>query len=285
MAKRLSGLLRKPGLIMAPGAYDAISAKLVERAGFDVVYLSGGGAAGALGYSDHGLVTLTEQTIQLQGICASLNIPLIADGETGYGSAIHVIRMIKEFEKVGVAGVHIEDQDIPKRCGHVPGKRLVSKEEFVNKIKAAVDARTDPDFLLIGRIDAIGVNGFEDAIERANAYIDAGVDVVFFEAIENEEPLRRIPELIDKPLLVNLVEGGMTPILTAKELEGIGYKIAIYPASTLLASVYAIANVLKELGSSGTTEGMKGQMATFDYVYGDLCGDKKTSELIEKYNG
>jgi len=283
-AKRLRELLRKPGLIMAPGSYDAFSAKLVEKAGFDVVYLSGGGSAGSLGYADFGLRTLTEKAIQLEGICNSLNIPLIADGEAGYGSAIHVIRMIREFEKAGAAGVHIEDQDLPRRCGHIAGKKLVSKKEFVEKIKAAVDARTNPDFVLISRIDAIAVEGFDGAIERAQAYIEAGIDVLFFEATENEEQLCKIPQLIKKPLLVNLVEGGKTPIINAKELEKMGYKIAIYPSSSLMAAVYAMEKLLKELKRTGTTDSMRGQMASFEYTYKDLAGWGNGMELIEKYS-
>lgn len=284
MTKRLRELMAKPGLIMAPGSYDAVSAKLVERAGFGVVYLSGGGSAGSLGYPDFGLRTLTEKAIQLEGICSNLNIPLLADGEAGYGVAIHVMRMIREFEKAGAAGVHIEDQDLPRRCGHIKGKKLVSKEEFVNKIKAAVDSRLDPDFLLISRVDAIAVNGLDDAIDRANAYIEAGVDVVFFEAIESEDQLRKIPQLIKKPLLVNLVEGGKTPFLNAKELEKMGYKIAIYPSSSLLAAVHAIENVLKELKLTGTTEGMREKMATFQYLYKDLIGWDRAMDLIDKYS-
>ena len=283
-SRRLRELLAKPGLVMAPGSYDAFSAKVVEKAGFDAVYLSGGGSAGSLGYADFGLRTLTEKFIQLEGICSSLNIPLIADGEAGYGSAIHVLRMIREYEKAGASGMHMEDQDLPRRCGHMKGKKLVSQKEFVNKIKAAVDARTDPDFLLISRIDAIAVEGFDRAIERAHAYIEAGIDVLFFEAIESEEQLRKIPKLIKKPLLVNLVEGGKTPIINAKELEKMGYKIAIYPSTTLMAAVYAMEKALKELKRTGTTDGIRAEMATFQYVYRDLAGWDKVMELIDKYS-
>ena len=282
-AKRLRELLRRPGLLMAPGSFDAFSAKLVERAGFDAVYLSGGGSAGSLGYADYGLRTLTEKAIQLEGICNSLSIPLIADGEAGYGSAIHVRRMMREFEKAGAAGLHMEDQDLPRRCGHIGGKKLVSQQEFVNKIKAAVDSRTNPDFLLISRIDAIAVEGFERAVERALAYIEAGVDVLFFEAPESVEQLRKLPRLIPKPLLVNLVEGGKTPFLKAKDLEDMGYKIAIYPSSALFAAVHAMEQVLKELKRTGTTEGFKDRMSDFGHVYRDLAGWDQGMELIDKY--
>ena len=282
-AKRLRELLRRPGLLMAPGSFDAFSAKLVERAGFDAVYLSGGGSAGSLGYADYGLRTLTEKAIQLEGICNSLSIPLIADGEAGYGSAIHVRRMMREFEKAGAAGLHMEDQDLPRRCGHIGGKKLVSQQEFVNKIKAAVDSRTNPDFLLISRIDAIAVEGFDRAVERALAYIEAGVDVLFFEAPESVEQLRKLPRLIPKPLLVNLVEGGKTPFLKAKDLEDMGYKIAIYPSSALFAAVHAMEQVLKELKRTGTTEGFKDRMSDFGHVYRDLAGWDQGMELIDKY--
>jgi len=282
-AKRLRELLRRPGLLMAPGSFDAFSAKLVERAGFDAVYLSGGGSAGSLGYADYGLRTLTEKAIQLEGICNSLSIPLIADGEAGYGSAIHVRRMMREFEKAGAAGLHMEDQDLPRRCGHIGGKKLVSQQEFVNKIKAAVDSRTNPDFLLISRIDAIAVEGFDRAVERALAYIEAGVDVLFFEATESVEQLRKLPRLIPKPLLVNLVEGGKTPFLKAKDLEDMGYKIAIYPSSALFAAVHAMEQVLKELKRTGTTEGFKDRMSDFGHVYRDLAGWDQGMELIDKY--
>jgi 2,3-dimethylmalate lyase len=283
-AKKLRELLRKPGLLMAPGAFDGFSAKLVEKAGFGAVYLSGAGSAGSLGYADFGLRTLTEQAIQLEGICGSLDIPLIADGEAGYGSAIHVIRTVREFEKAGASGLHMEDQDLPRRCGHIAGKKLVAKDEFVEKIKAAVAARTDPDFLLISRIDAIAVEGFDKAVERGHAYISAGSDALFFEAPENEEQLRKLPKMFEKPLLVNLVEGGKTPILNAKELEKMGYKIAIYPGSSLMAAVYAMEKVLQELKRTGTTDGMRSQMASFASVFRDLAGWDKGMEVIEKYS-
>src|SRR5262245_58766095 len=224
-ARSLRMLLEQGRFLMAAGAYDVITARLVEEAGFPLVYYSGGVSAGALGYPDFGLRTLTEMVIQLEGVCRAVNIPVIADAEAGFGSVLNTVRLVLDFERIGVSGLHIEDQDLPRRCGHLSGKLLVSAKDHAAKIRAATENRTNPDTVIIARIDAIAVNGLDDAVARAEAYLEAGADMLFFEALESVKQMEKICERFAKnvPLLVNMVEGGKTPFLPARDLEELGF--------------------------------------------------------------
>src|SRR2546427_3233237 len=218
--QRLRALLNAPGLIIAPGAYDGLSARLVEQAGFDVVYMTGSGAANSLlGEPDLGLTTMTEMANQAVRICAATSLPVIADADTGYGGPLNVRRTVQEYERAGVAGLHIEDQVFPKRCGHFEGKQVIPVEEMVGKIRAALDARTDPNLVIIARSDAAAVEGLDAALARGHAYEDAGADALFIEAPRALDELRAIGRSFHVPLVANMVEGGATPLQPAAELE------------------------------------------------------------------
>src|SRR3989449_1248082 len=220
------------GAVMLPGVPNAAVARLVEHAGFDAVYISGAGMANATaGVPDIGLLTLTE-VVQLAGYVAkAVNIPAIVDADTGFGGAENVARTIQELEKAGLAGCHIEDQEFPKRCGHLAGKSIVDFEEMVGKIKAAVAARRDPDFMIIARTDARAVEGFDRAVERAGEYLAAGADAIFPEALQTAEEFRDFPKEIDRPLLANMTEFGKSPMLTFQQLAEFGYRMVIFPQS------------------------------------------------------
>src|SRR4030042_1022673 len=211
--------LRGKGIIVAPGAYDALSARIIERAGFPAVYLTGGGLSRSWGFPDMGLMTMTENVSFIARVCDSVEIPVIADADTGYGNALNVMRTVREYERAGVAAFHLEDQVTPKRCGHYEGKDVVSKGEMIEKIKAAVDARKDTDLAIIARTDSRAVLGFDEAIQKGNAYAGAGADIVFVEAPQGLEELRRITEEIRAPILVNMIRGSRTPLPPAKEFE------------------------------------------------------------------
>jgi carboxyvinyl-carboxyphosphonate phosphorylmutase len=246
-------MLQEPGIIVAPGAYDGLSARLIERAGFRVVYMTGAGtAASALGQPDVGLTTLTEMTTQAAHIASCVSLPVIADADTGYGNALNVIRTVREYERAGVAAIHLEDQVFPKKCGHISGKAVIPMKEFAEKIRAASENRTDPDFVLIARTDARAVNGIEDAIERGLCYREAGADVIFVEAPTSREEIERVAKEIKAPLLSNQVPGGKTPALKAPELEKLGYKIAIFPVVSLMEATLAIENALARLKTEQT---------------------------------
>ena len=247
-----------------PGAYDGVSARLIARAGFEAIYFSGGLSASSFpGLPDFGTRTLTEAVAQVGGAVRSTGLPVLADGEAGFGSVLSVQRLVWEMESVGAAGLHLEDQDVPRRCGHYEGKRLVSTATHVGRLRAAVDTRRDPDFLIIARTDAIAVTGFDDALARAREYLAAGADVVFFDGVETREQLESIPKLIDAPVMANMVEGGVTPFLPAPELEAMGYAIAIYPTTPYFAAIGAMRDVLQTLGDDGTSDPMADRMGTF----------------------
>lgn len=282
-AKKLRELLNQPGIIRAPGAYDAWSAKLVEMAGFPAVYMTGYGvSASVLGKPDIGLLTMTEMVTQAKNMAAAVEIPLIADGDNGYGGVLNVVRTVQEYERAGIAAIQLEDQVFPKRCGHMEGKQLIPKEEMVAKVRAAVYARQSNDFVIIARTDARAVNGFEDAIERAQAYADAGADVIFFEAPQSVEEMKNVAKLIKKPLFANMVEKGKTPFLTASELEEIGYKIVIYPVSTLYAATKAVAGVLETLKNDGTTQNYLNRMVEFP-EFNEMIGVEKHRDLEKTF--
>jgi 2,3-dimethylmalate lyase len=250
---KLRQMLNSPGIILAPGAYDGISARLIERQGFKAVYMTGAGtAASVLGQPDIGLTTLTEMTTHAAHIASCVSLPVIADADTGYGNALNVIRTVREYERAGVAAIHLEDQVFPKRCGHLAGKAVIPAKEFAEKIRAASENRTDPDFIIIARTDARAVNGLDDAIARARLYREAGADVIFVEAPTSREEIERIAREVEAPLLSNQVPGGRTPAVTASELEKLGYKIVIFPAVGFMAAALAIEEALSKLKETGT---------------------------------
>ena len=247
-------LLEQPGIIMAPGAYDCLTAKLVETAGFPAIYMTGAGTSVArFGYPDLALVTMTEMLDNAAQISSIVDIPVIADADTGYGGILNVRRTVRQYERSGVAALHLEDQEFPKRCGHLDDKRVIATEDMVQKIHAAVDARTDDDFTIIVRTDAIAVTGWDDAMRRCEAYVQAGADVLFVEALRTPEQIEQAGRELSVPLLYNYVETGKSPLLPASELEKYGFKIVIYPASGLLSAMRAVRETLDTLMQQGTT--------------------------------
>ncbi len=255
-ANKLRELIKTNDIIMAPGAYDAWSARLVEQAGFECVYMTGYGvSASVLGRPDIGLITMTEMATAAKNINLAVDIPVIADADTGYGGSLNVTRSITEYEIAGVAAIQFEDQAFPKRCGHMENKQLIPRNEMVAKIRAAAYSRKDPDTVIIARTDARAVNGLDDAIERAKAYADAGADVLFVEAPQSKEEIRKIGEALKGvPLFANMAEGGKTPPMTKNELIDLGYKIVIYPS----LAIYTVTKALREnyalLMKEGTNE-------------------------------
>jgi 2-methylisocitrate lyase-like PEP mutase family enzyme len=229
---RLRGLLSAPSLLMAPGVFDCLTARLAERAGFDALYMTGSGVSiSRMGAPDVALLSFGEILDQARRIADVCGLPVIADADTGYGGPLNVIRTVRELERAGISGIQLEDQDWPKRCGHEPGRRLVGAQEMCARVRAAVDARVDPDLVVVARTDARTTLGIDAAIERACLYVEAGADVAFVESPETPQEMRRVAAEVPAPVLANLVEGGRTPMLSADDLEGIGYRVAIYPNS------------------------------------------------------
>ncbi len=260
----LRRLLKRDKLLVAPGCFDGLSARLVEEAGFEAVYLSGGAVARSMGIPDIGLVTLSESIDRAAQVVATVRIPIIADADTGYGNAVNLVRTVREFERAGVAAIHIEDQITPKRCGHLDGKEVIPMAEMEKKLQAALATRTDPDFCIIARTDARGVNGFDDAIKRGRAFAKLGVDAIFVEAPQSEEELAEIPRQIsDVLILVNVFKGGKTPMLPMQRLQEMGYRIAIYPSETQRAAIHAMRKTLDTLKREGTTESIDDSLTTF----------------------
>ena len=260
----LKQLFKRDRLLVAPGCFDGLSARLVEEAGFEAGYLSGGALARSMGIPDIGLVTMSEVIERVAQVVAAVKIPVIADADTGYGNAVNLVRTIREFERTGVAAIHIEDQITPKRCGHLDGKEVIPLAEMEKKLQAALASRSDPDFLIIARTDARGVHGFDDAINRGRAFAKLGVDAIFVEAPQSEAELEEIPRALpDVPLLVNVFKGGKTPMLPVARLQQMGYRIAIYPSETQRAAIHAMRQALGLLKREGTTEKMDDALTTF----------------------
>ncbi len=265
-AARLRELLGSGEMILAPGAFDPLAARCVEEAGFGAVYMTGFGTAAALlGRPDVGLATMTEMVDNAARIAACVDIPVIADADTGYGNPINVIRTVGAYEAAGVAGIHIEDQVAPKRCGHMDGKAVISAEDMAEKIRAAVDARISPDFVIIARTDAVAVEGLDSAIDRARRYRVAGADVLFIEAVRTEAEAAAVAGAFPGvPLLFNWAEGGKTPPLRLGRLGELGYRIVIFPISTLLAATGAMRSILAEIAAAGTPAAALAGLPTFD---------------------
>lgn len=259
---RLRELLSAPGIIVAPGAYDCLTAKLIEREGFAAVYMTGAGTAVTrLGKPDLGFATLTEMVSSAGSITSTVSIPLIADADTGYGGPLNVYRTVQEYQRVGVAALHIEDQVFPKRCGHLDGKQVIPMEEMAVKIRAATEARTDDDFVIIARTDALAVTGLDDTLRRCEAYVEAGADVLFVEALRTPEEIDRVVRELDVPLLYNFVEHGKSPLLPVPELQRLGFKIVIFPGSIMLAVGALVRRILGEIKQYGTTEALLDRMS------------------------
>lgn len=247
-AAQLTKLLRRPGLLLMPCCFDALSAKLIQQAGFALTFMSGFTVSAThLALPDTGLVSYGEMVSQGRNICESVAIPVIGDGDTGYGNAMNVYRTVRAYADAGVASVHIEDQVAPKKCGHTKGKAVIPLAEAAQKIRAAADARAERDIVIIARTDARAVEGFDAALERSLAYHEAGADVTFLEAPESIEEMERTVAAVPGPVLINVVEGGKTPYLGRQELERIGYKLAIYPATLLMAVAKTMRTMLHDL--------------------------------------
>jgi 2-methylisocitrate lyase-like PEP mutase family enzyme len=243
----LRELLAAPGMLIAPGAYDGIGARLIEQAGFSAVYMTGAGTAAARGYPDFGLLDMGEMVANAATMARAVSVPLIADADTGYGNELNVTRTVREYESRGVAAIHIEDQVSPKRCGHLDGKEVVSRAEFVSKIRAAADARRTKEFVIIARTDARAMLSLDEAIWRGNAALDAGADLVFVEATQSLEEVAAVPKAVKGPCLLNVVAGGRTPLFDLRQAEAMGYKLAILPGLMLAAAIQAGDAALAQL--------------------------------------
>jgi 2-methylisocitrate lyase-like PEP mutase family enzyme len=246
---RLRQLLRGDGMLVAPGAYDCITARTIAQAGFDAVYMTGAGTAATLGYPDYGLLTMSEMADNAGRLASAVDLPVIADADTGYGNELNTTRTVREYERRGVAGLHIEDQGFPKKCGHLDNKVIVPLEEYLAKVRAAVAARQNPDFVVIARTDARAVLGFEEAIRRANAALDAGADVAFVEAPQTLEEVAAVPSLVKGPCLLNVVWRGKTPDIAFDDAQKAGYKLAIVPGMLFKAVIGVCDKLLAELRS------------------------------------
>jgi 2-methylisocitrate lyase-like PEP mutase family enzyme len=280
--RKLRELLARRNLLIAPGAFDGLSARLVEQAGFEAVYLSGGAVARSAALPDLGLMTMSEVIERARQVVAAVKIPVVADADTGYGNALSVVRTVREFERAGVAAIHIEDQVTPKRCGHLDGKALVSAAEMAGKLRAALDARHQA--LIMARSDAIAVEGLEAALERGERYLEAGIDVLFIEAPQSEAQMKAVTARFAKrvPLLANMVEGGKTPILDAKSLAELGYRIAIFPGGLARFLARSAQDYFAALKRDGTTAALRERMLDFDGL-NRIIGTPQMLELGKRY--
>jgi methylisocitrate lyase len=270
-ARRLRELIETRTVVL-PGAFNALTAMQIEQAGFSGVYLSGASVAAARGLPDMGLLSMTEVVAEAAAIAAAVSIPVVVDADTGFGPPLTIMRAVRELEKAGVAGLQLEDQAMPKRCGHLPGKRLVPIRDMVNRILAAVEARQDQDLLIVARTDARAVEGLEAAVERARAYVQAGADAIFPEALESAEEFRMFAERLAKegsrvPLVANMTEFGKTPYLSVSEFEDLGYRLVLFPVTALRVATWAIERLLHELKQRGSQRGLLDQMHTREQLY------------------
>jgi len=264
--KALRALLERPGIVVAPGVYDALSARICEMVGFEAVSHSGfGTAAATLGRPDIGLLDMTEMARQVAAVANAVAIPVLGDADTGFGNAVNAFRTVQEYVRAGAAGLFIEDQVSPKRCGHMRGKQVVSRAEMLGKLRAAMDARDalDPDFVIMCRTDAIAVHGFEEALDRAKAAVDLGVDMVFVEALETREQMARVGREVKAPLMLNLIEGGRTPLVTYAEAEQLGFKYVVPALTALSAAARGMLDVLQQVRKEGVSDAYLDRLVTF----------------------
>jgi carboxyvinyl-carboxyphosphonate phosphorylmutase len=285
-ATRMKEMLLADRIAVVPSAYDGLSAKVIERAGFEAIHMTGSGSsASMLGLPDLGFASVAEMSEHGKNIVLATGVPVIADADTGYGNALNVIRTVREFERAGIVGLHLEDQVTPKRCGHLEGKTLISVAEMAGKIEAACAAREDPDFLIIARTDAREQLGLDAAIERANLYVEAGADCIFLESPHSPAEMREVRRRVEGPLLANMVEGGKTPWLTYQELEALGYQIVIYPLTGWMGAAVILRELMRELRETGTTQGFWERMnlkMTFEELFG-IFDYPKIQELERRF--
>jgi carboxyvinyl-carboxyphosphonate phosphorylmutase len=281
--KILKQLLQDKEILVAPGAHDVLTARVIEMTGFKAVYMTGyGQAASALGKPDVGLLTLTEMLDRASKFVSAVKIPVIADADTGFGNALSVMRTVELYEKAGVAAIQLEDQVAPKRCGHMMGREVVPMAEMVGKIEAAKAARQDEDFLIIARTDARTNLGFEEALKRVKAYEEAGADIIFLESPESKEEMEMLNKEIKAPTLANMVEGGRTPLLTKEELEKLGFNLVIWPTASTYVTAYMMMELMKELKEKGTTEGFMDKMISFE-DFNKLIGLNEYNDMGKKF--
>ena len=283
MTSRLRKLLSRDQILVAPGAHDPLVARIIEKEGFEAVYMTGyGTSASVLGQPDVGLLTQTEMAIRAANLVEAVSIPVIADADTGYGNAINVQRTVRLYEKAGVACIQLEDQVAPKKCGHMLGREIISQEEMVGKIKAACDARIDDDLTIMARTDARTNFGIDAAIERGLAYEAAGADIIFIESPESIEEMQKVTSSFNVPVLANMLEHGRTPLLTAKELEDLGYDLVIFCVASTYVIAKAVTKLMKELKTTGTTAGMIDEMIPFN-EFNELVGLNIIREKEREY--
>ena len=283
-AGRLRELLAGPEPVLAPGAYDGLTARLVEQAGFEAVYMTGfGTAASLLGRPDIGLLTFSEMVDNARRIAQAVKVPVIADADNGYGNPINVIRTVREYEAAGISAIHLEDQVSPKKCGHMEGKQVISAGEMVEKVHAAIEARHSEDFVVIARTDARAVEGIDGALERARLYREAGADVLFVEAPQSEEEIAAVAEAFPEvPLLFNWVESGKTPPMPLERLKELGFSLIIFPVSTLLAATRSIREVLARIRTDGSPISVMDQLLPVG-EFMDFIGLPEIQELEERF--
>lgn len=280
---RLKELLHAKEIVVAPGAHDVMTAKIIEKVGFDMAYMTGyGTAASTLGKPDIGLLCMSEMLDRARKLATATNIPIVADGDTGFGNAVTLMRTIEDFEDAGVAGIQLEDQVAPKRCGHMAGRKVVSMEEMIGKIEAAIAARKDPDFVIIARTDSRTSLGIDEAIKRALAYEKAGADAIFVESIESIEEMELVNRVIKAPTIANIVEGGRTPQLTDKELEELGFNLVIHPVASTYVIAKTIFDLMHALKRDGSTKAFADKMITFN-EFNELIGLSEFSKLEDLY--
>ncbi len=262
--KAFAKMIAGSGMTLAPGAYDGLTATLIDRAGFPAVYMTGAGTSGSHGLPDFGLLTLSEMVQNANRIDACVSVPVIADADTGYGNVLNVFRTVHEFERAGIAAIHIEDQEFPKKCGHLENKKIIPRDEYIAKIRAAVDARKDPDFQIIARTDARAVIDFDEAIRRANAALEAGADIAFVEAPQTLDEMKAVPKLVNGPCLLNVVHKGKTPPVELGVAEAMGYKLAILPTLLFRSVVGLCENLLTALKETNVFPSPPGDMSPHD---------------------
>lgn len=282
---KLRQLVNDEKILVAPGTYDPLMARLIAQAGFEAVEMNGAGVTyTTLAMPDLGLVTMSEMVERAYRVADACDLPVICDADTGYGNALNVIRTVREFERAGVAAIRLEDQEIPKRCGHFTGKTLISVEEMVGKLKAALDTRIDPDFLIIARTDARSVDGLDAALDRVAAYADAGADMVFVEAPQSAEEFAAIPKAVDVPVLANMIEGGRSPLLSADDLQKLGFSVALFANGLARFLTRQAQDFLDVLKREGTTEPLLDRMNGLDRQ-NEILGLAEYEALAQKYGG